>query len=248
MPLLHAGRPLKRWRYVGAWGPDVLLCAGAVRIGGLPQSFWATWDRGTGVLAERTRPGTRTAVLEADEVRFAGARLQITAAGEPVETVSPHGHAHAWTRKVPLRVTGTLHGASVDLAGLLDESAGYHARRTSWCWSAGAGRTADGRDVVWNLVAGLHDDPAASERTVWLDGAAAHVGPVAFDAHLGGLTGPAGERLSFRAEAQRARHDRLPPLLDSRYRQPFGAFTGTLPGGASLLDAAGVMECHDVRW
>src|SRR3712207_7172060 len=47
---------------------------------------------------------------------------------------------------------------------------GYHARHTSWRWSAGIGRAKDGRRVAWNLVDGVHDAPEASERTVWLDG------------------------------------------------------------------------------
>jgi hypothetical protein len=34
----------------------------------------------------------------------------------------------------------------------------------------------------------------------------------------------------------------------SSYRQPFGTFTGRLPGGIELDDGFGVMEQHDVRW
>jgi hypothetical protein len=37
-------------------------------------------------------------------------------------------------------------------------------------------------------------------------------------------------------------------LLRSRYRQPFGVFTGTLPDGTGLREGYGVMESHDVRW
>jgi hypothetical protein len=45
--------------------------------------------------------------------------------------------------------------------------------------------------VGWNLVSGVHDAPRASERTVWLDGAAHEVAPVTFS---GGL--PGGLRLA----------------------------------------------------
>ncbi|HSD78419.1 MAG TPA: hypothetical protein VLA98_13490, partial [Solirubrobacteraceae bacterium] len=38
MPLLQRGRPLKRWRYAGVYGEDVMLCAAAVRIG--PARQW----------------------------------------------------------------------------------------------------------------------------------------------------------------------------------------------------------------
>ena len=57
LPLVRAGRPLKRWRYVGVFGADLLLCAGRVRVAGVPQVFWAVWDRRAGVLRERTRVG-----------------------------------------------------------------------------------------------------------------------------------------------------------------------------------------------
>ncbi len=37
-------------------------------------------------------------------------------------------------------------------------------------------------------------------------------------------------------------------LFRSDYRQPFGAFSGELPGGLVLEEGFGVMEEHDVRW
>ena len=45
----------------------------------------------------------------------------------------------------------------------------------------------------------------------------------------------------------RARRDNL-VVFSSDYRQPFGTFTGTLPGGVRLAEGFGVMERHDVRW
>ncbi|MDQ6915457.1 MAG: hypothetical protein M3155_06555, partial [Actinomycetota bacterium] len=55
MPLLAAGRLLKRWRYVGVYGPELMLCAGSAHIGPTWQVWWAVWDRRTGRLHERTR-------------------------------------------------------------------------------------------------------------------------------------------------------------------------------------------------
>ena len=34
-------RPLKRWRYVGVYTPELMLCVGDARIGGIPQRWWA---------------------------------------------------------------------------------------------------------------------------------------------------------------------------------------------------------------
>jgi len=133
---------------------------------------------------------------------------------------------------------------AIDAPGLVDDSSGRHARDTAWEWCAGAGRTVDGRAVAWNLVAGVHDAQRGSERTVWVDGVAHEAEPVAFAPGLDAVGG-----LRFAAEAERARHDRvLFGLIESEYRQPFGTFGGTLPGGVELAGGFGVMERHRARW
>ena len=109
------------------------------------------------------------------------------------------------------------------------------------------GLAEDGARVGWNLVAGIHDAAEASERSVWVDGVAHEVGPVAFDADLGGVRFAEGGALAFAAEAVRERSERL-PLFSSEYVQPFGSFAGGLPGGLRLAEGYGVMEAHDVRW
>src|SRR5215210_1075657 len=250
MAPLRARRPLKRWRYVGVYGPEVMLCAGRVSVGGAPQRFWAVWDRRAGVLDERTRlrPGAVALPDGAVRVRDRGVEIELAVepAGEPVEIVSAHGRAYIWTRKQPARARGTVRIAGrvlhVDAPALIDDSAGYHARRTAWDWSAGAGRAADGRAVVWNLVSGVHDGPRASERTVWLDGDAHEAGPVLFSVALDAVGA-----LRFAAEAERTHHDRL-LVVESEYRQPFGTFSGMLPGGVRLAQGYGVMERHRARW
>jgi hypothetical protein len=79
---------------------------------------------------------------------------------------------------------------------------------------------------------------------VWLDGVARETGPVVFSAALDAVG-----HLRFAAEAERRRRDRLAfGLLESEYRQPFGAFSGTLPGGIALAGGRGVMERHWARW
>ena len=37
-------------------------------------------------------------------------------------------------------------------------------------------------------------------------------------------------------------------LLKSKYRQPFGVFSGQLAEGVELTAGYGVMESHDVHW
>lgn len=258
MPLLRDGRPLKRWRYVGVYGPELMLCAASVRIGGLPQAFWAVLDRSTGELAERTAftPGLVAIADGRLSVRGRGVEIDLALdpAGVPMEVTSPHGGSFIWTRKDPVRARGRVSAMGrereIDHMGLIDSSAGYHARATEWRWSAGVGTASDGRALAWNLVDGVHDAVRQSERTVWLDGEAREVAPVTFADDLSCVRfaePDGGGALLFSAEAERARRDDL-KIFASDYRQPFGTFSGTLPGGIEVAEGYGVMEWHDVRW
>jgi Protein of unknown function (DUF2804) len=243
---LKGGRPRKHWRYVGVFGTDMMACFGVVRIGPLPQAFWALLDDGG--LRERTRFRPGAVELTDGVVRVRGvADLAVEPAGETIEVTSRHGAQQIWTRKTPARVRGRLGEREVDLPALIDDSAGYHARVTEWEWAAGAGVTPDGRDVRWNLVTGIHDGAAGSERRVWVDGVAREVGPVAFSEALDEVRFAEGGALRFAARAERARRDEL-GIIASDYRQPFGDVSGTLPDGIELASGSGVMERHRARW
>jgi hypothetical protein len=240
------GRPLKRWRYVGVFGDDVMACFGVVHIGPLRQAFWAVLDGGA--LRERTRFRTSAVDLGDGAVRVRDvADLTVEPAGETIEVTNAHGAQQIWTRKTPARVRGALAGQTVDLPALVDDSAGYHARVTEWEWAAGAGVSVDGRDVRWNLVTGVHDGATGSERRIWVDGVAAEVGPVAFSPALDEVAFAEGGALRFSARAERARSDEL-LIFASDYRQPFGSASGALPGGLELASGSGVMERHRARW
>jgi hypothetical protein len=134
----------------------------------------------------------------------------------------------------------------VEARGVEDESCGYHPRHTIWSWSAGVGETADGRPVGWNLVEGINDPPQASERAIWLGDEVSEPGPVSFDG-LEAIEFDDGERLRFDAECERRKEERR-AFVRYSYRQPFGSFAGTLPGGIALARGVGVMEHHDARW
>ncbi len=164
----------KRWRWLGAFGPDVMLCAATARVGLVRASWWAVWD------GHELREGRR-----------AGAPELAFAPGRAIEaTTGP-----TWTRKTPGRVTGTVLGRAIDAPGLLDESAGRHPRHTAWLWSAGAGVAESGAAVMWNLVDGMHP----GENTVWVDGEPHAVDPPRFD----GLRGVAGLTFTAQATRAR---------------------------------------------
>ena len=69
MPVRFAGGWRKRWRYVSAFGDELMLFAASVQIGPAAQTFWAVLDRSSGELHERTRmrlPGARGEVWNED--------------------------------------------------------------------------------------------------------------------------------------------------------------------------------------
>lgn len=266
MPLVRARRPLKRWRYVGVYTPEVMVCAAEAFVGPLAQRFWAIAEPSGGLLAGRALLGSGGVAVGDGRVRVRarsgggsgskrGARVQIDltlaaeAGGPPaVESVAPHGaDGYVWTRKlVGARASGTVvvdgRVRALEGGGAIDETAGYHARHTRWRWSAGVGRGAGGERIGWNLVEGVNDDPQGSERTVWVDGEPREVPAQRFAEDLSGVGG-----LRFDEWCAREHRTRRGPFR-SDYRQPFGAFSGILPGGLELESGYGVMEWHDVRW
>jgi hypothetical protein len=254
MPLRRDGQTRKRWRYIGLFAPELMLCAARAEVGPLSQAFWVFWDRQGRRHVARTilRPGSR-------EVRMDGPGLEIDSPGlraslrlgesAPIETICPSGSSWAWTRKragVPIEGTVEVpgHRWEVSGSGVDDESAGYHRRRTSWRWSAGVGSATDGRALAWNLVDGVNDPVERSERAIWVDGEPIEPPPVSFR----GMEAieQDGAVLRFDSESAHARDENF-LLVRSRYRHRFGSFSGSL-GGIDLAEGLGVMEEHDALW
>jgi len=255
MPLVHALRLRKRWRYVSIWSKDISVCAGSVEVGPVAQEFWAIWDRRRKILREHTRfvPGKVALPPGYVWVRDGDVSIDIELdEGQGLEVVTPDGAAYTWTRKQGgVRARGIVcvggHRTPVDAMALIDDNAGYHPRHTQWRWSGGAGFDTQGNTVAWSVIVGLNDARTDSERTVWVNGAPREVGPVSFSDDLSRVTFAEGCALHFTEEAARAREDNL-VLLRSSYRQPFGSFAGTLPGGIQLAEGYGVMERHEAFW
>lgn len=252
LPLLRRRRLVKRWRYVAVYRPELMLCVGDARIGPVPQRWWAIAEP-EGALHGRTSLGSAG-------VRIAGSHVHVDSGdvhielqldeSDGVETASPSGERdnYIWTRKqagVPVQGAVSVGDREWKLEGpdaFIDDSAGYHRRHTVWKWSAGLGRTTEGQRVGWNFVAGVHDAPSSSERTVWLDGEPQEVGPAEFADDLSRVGGLNFTEWSTREANMNALY------LRNRYRQPFGSFSGELPGGLTLAEGYGVMEEHDVWW
>ena len=260
MPLRMGGNWRKRWRYVGAYDERFMLCAAAIEIGPGRETFWALWDREERALRENTRHVVP--LLAGPEVSFGENSVSVRSRnveidlelgeGQAIECTCPAGDGgYTWTRKLAgataegvVRVGSRetpMRGRAVD-----DLSAGYHARRTSWLWSAGVGDAADGRRVAWNLVSGINDPEDSSERAIWIEGAPTEPARVTFDG-LDSVGFQDGSVLRFESEAARKRSEGVPYLFGSDYEAPFGSFSGSLPG-VELVSGSGVMERHDALW
>jgi hypothetical protein len=269
MRLFRGSRPLKRWRYVGVFGDELMACAALVQIGPARQSFWALHLRHEGdadprILRERTRLLPRRGEVElpdgsspqAGRMRLhdRGVQLDLRLEEAPgIEALCPHGRHEVWTRKqAGVRAHGTLaldggRPRQVEALAVIDDTAGHHARRTEWRWSAGVGEGPDGVALAWNLVSGINDPQTGSERAIWVAGEPHEAQPIEFSADLSRISCADGSELRFDAEAERSRRENL-LIVSSDYRAPFGTFSGTLPGGIPLARGCGVVEHHRARW
>jgi hypothetical protein len=208
------------------------------------------WDRLGERLHEQTRLGRHGVELSPGRARITTENVQADLALSEtagIETVCPSGASYAWTRKQGgVQATGTVvidgRARPLQASAVIDDTAAYYERHTRWYWSAGVGTTVDGRAVAWNLVDGVNDPPLCSERTIWIDGDPREAPPCRFAPDLGSV-----DQLGFTPEATRERRENL-LLIRSAYRQPFGTFSGELPGQIELAEGYGVMESHDVRW
>jgi Protein of unknown function (DUF2804) len=258
MPLFRRTRPLKRWRYVGVFGEQFMVCAASVHVGPARQTFWAVFERTSGLVVERTRLIPRREALDLTpgglQIRDAAVLLDLTLEEDDgIETICPHGRSYVWTHKqAGVRAHGTLvlgvrPPLAIDALAVIDDTAGYHARVTEWWWAAGVGRGPDGTPLAFNLVQGVNDPLSGSERAVWVAGVPREASPVRFSGDLRSIASDDGSELRFAPEAERSRRENL-LLLRSDYRAPFGSFSGTLPGGIPLAHAFGVVEHHRARW
>jgi Protein of unknown function (DUF2804) len=287
LPVRRKGRWRKRWRYVGVFDDQLLVCAARISVGPLRQTFWVVCERESGEMWEKTTlllPGARGEVWtehlageevvaelgdagvldyapdEGSLVRIDGGNHETGRAraflrfgsAKWAESVCPTPEGlYVWTRKrvdVPVECDVRIddHRWRFEGRGMEDESAGYHPRHTVWSWSSGVGHTVDGRSVGWNLVSGINDPPEHSERAIWLEGEPVEPGPVSFEG-LEAITFDDGSRLRFEREFERSK-DESRPFVRYTYRQPFGSFSGTLPGGVELERGLGVMEFHEATW
>ncbi|MEI6446621.1 MAG: DUF2804 family protein [Actinomycetes bacterium] len=252
---VRRGHLLKQWRYVAVHHEEMQICAATIAVGPGRSTFWAIWDRVNRELTEGSHK--RMTGVETPDGRLVIADGGVSAEFEldevpGVETITPVGKDWTWTRKqggIAARGRVTVNGRTVELEApaIIDDSAGYHPRRTDWRWCSGVGTLNDGRPVAWNFVNGLNDTPGASEQTVWIDGEAHQTESPRISTDLSNVAFVEGGRLDFHEEEARGHAENL-VIVRSSYTQPFGRFSGRLPHAGSLAQGLGVMETHSAVW
>ena len=89
-----------------------MLCAASVRIGRIPQAFWAVLDRSQRGAARPHGVHPGLVAIGDGHLSVHGRGIDIdlalAPAGEPMEVISPHGGSYIWTRKDPGRARGTV--------------------------------------------------------------------------------------------------------------------------------------------
>jgi hypothetical protein len=278
MPMRRGGRWRKRWRYLGAYCDELLLCAARVQVGKLGQTFWAVWDRERGEMWERTRlrfPGARGEVWteagggEAGYVNYApdeGSLVRIEArlgdaqvraflrpgAGRWVEAVCPNGEGeYMWTRK------------RADVPVHCDVRVGERRWRVEARGIEDESAGYHPRHTVWDWSSGV--GRTADGRSVgWNLVHGINDPPQRSERAIwvdgepfepGPVSFEGLEAIAFddgsRLEFSgecERRKHQNLVLLRYTYRQPFGGFSGTLAGGLELEYGLGVMEHHDAHW
>ena len=172
--------------------------------------------------------------------------LEPLGTSEPIVVCLPlPGRAAMYSHKYTCPIEGsmTLGRAHVDFPaqisyGLIDIHQGYYPVVMKWHWATDGGRAPDGRRLGFNLTDNqVEDQQAYNENCVWRDGRLCLLPPVAFSFDRRDHLEPWAIRdrdgmvqLTFQPEVVRT-VDLNALLLRSRYRAPFGAFSGRLRTG-----------------
>lgn len=237
--------------------------AAGMRVGP-PDGASVAVAPGRTVALSATREGGVTASFVLPGIR---AELDIAGSGTPLTVVSDVGRGRrnpGLTIKragLPARGTIWFDGQCYTLNeahACLDFTQAFFPRRTDWQWATAGGRDVQGRRIGFNLALGVHDDARGrfNENALWVDGVPAALPAVAFTPALGSApwsvrSADGAVELSFTPRGERKEDVNL-LALSSRYRQPFGTFTGQLRDASgrtvALREVPGVTEDHHAVW
>jgi len=211
-----------------------------------------------------TQAGGVTVAIEVPGIR---ANLDIAGGATPLTVVSDvgrgTGRAGMTVKQAGPVATGTIcvQGRSYTLTegrACLDFTEAFFPRRTVWSWATAGGRTLAGQAFGFNLARGVHDDVQGrfTENALWVDGMPAALPPVTFTPAPGLAawsmrSADGAVDLTFAPRGERGEDVNF-LLVSSRYRQPFGTFSGQLRDArgrqVQIADVPGVTEEHAALW
>jgi hypothetical protein len=155
-----------------------------------------------------------------------------------------------------VEVDGERYDLGENALGVFDWTAGCAAKVTFWNWASAAGRLPDGRICGINFVSGIND-MSFTENVVWVDGVPTKVDVAHFDYDSDNILGPwkitsndGKVDLLFSPEGERRENQNF-GVIASKFRQPFGSFSGTIKTEKEELavdSVYGFVEEHFVRW
>ena len=146
---------------------------------------------------------------------------------------------------------------TADALALLDDHKGYYPYVMRWDWVTSARRGADGHARGFNLTRNQCREPERfNENCAWLDDRCVRLPAVTFEREGAGTP---GERWHMRDREGRVALDFTPTVpgdvrinalvIESRYRGPFGRFTGRLaPDGIEPFEVDGWFGMGEQFW
>lgn len=212
-----------------------------------------------------TRKGGLTVSLDVPGIR---AELDIEGDTVPLTVVSDLAAGNG-LHGVTVKQAGNLARGTVSIDGrtytledaraTIDWTQGFFPRRTAWWWASAAGVASDGRPIGFNLARGVHDTSQDrwSENALWVAGEPSALPRVRFAEGTGARgawtihSEDGSVDLVFEPQGERGEDVNL-LVLSSKYRQPFGRFSGKLRDARGrevvLENVPGVAERHEAVW
>ena len=192
---------------------------------------------------------------------------EITPAENPMAIVSRIGYAgYNYTVKaagLPAHGEITRNGDSVpfgagDSFAVIDYTLGVLAHETFWNWASGGGTGKEGARLGINLVRGINDT-GETENAVWVDGTLVKIDNVNFIYDDSDFLKPWAIKsqdgkvdLQFTPDNMRKDDTSILGIIESRFKQPFGRFSGSIRDDIGRLyeldDFYGFVEEHFAKW
>ena len=240
MPRFRGGRPLKHWRWVGAFGPDAMACAARASVGGIAGRVVGDVGRRAPARAACARAGVGRDGAGARPPPGSSCASRRAKASRSSRRTAPSTSGPASKPASPCE--GRCSGARLRAAGVHRRHRRLPRAPHGLALVGGRRRRRVGRAGGVEPGRGRARRASPSERTVWVDGTPHHVDPLTFADDLSGV----GALRARPSPCARTAQNRI--VASSEYEMPFGRFSGSLPHAGPLREGWGVMERHRVRW